>query len=178
MKNLRRTFAFYLGMLFFSILFYQCCDEESFEITGLEDLAVTDIATLSNDTISNQFSLTSLYEGDVVYETQHVDFISAAWATSCEYNYLNPIVDESLSVSFSQDLVYQGEIISSGTNVLNENLPGLAGNVLLDGVEIIFTQTLIDSVSIPTGDCTIQLTAMTTDSLELDLEATVFFRFN
>jgi len=178
MNKLKKSFLFYAGLFFLSILFYQCCTGE-FKITGSGEVSIYDITTTESDTISNEFIITTYFEGEIVLQENQVSLFQSAWATTCEYGAFNPIDEETISVSFSQDFTYQGNTISSGTNILDANFSGVVINLLgSEGIEFVFSSPFIDTVNFPNGDYEITISAETSDGIQIENKINTYFKFN
>lgn len=179
MNKLKKSFLFYFGLFFLSILFYQCCTGE-YKITGSGEASIFDITTSQSDTISNQFIISTSFEGEVVLQNENkVSLFQSAWATSCDYEAFNPIDEESILLSFSQDFIYLGNTISSGTNILDFNLNGLISNLFSnEGLEFHFTTAFINNVNFPNGDYEITISAETSDGIQIENRINTNFKFN
>lgn len=175
MKKLKKSLTFYFGLFFLSVMFYQCCGGE-YLISGIRDLNISEDGTARADTLSTGFMISTYLEGEVVSNENKVNLFQSAWATSCEYKNANPLIEESISLALSEDIVHDGIAIEKGTSILD--LEGVVITRYPQEIEIDVSNLFLDNASIPNGDYEITLSAETSDGLLLDSKVSTYFKFN
>jgi len=177
MKKISKSLRFYFGMIIFSIIFYQCCTEE-YRITGGGSLQITDSINSKSDTISNEFELYNYIDYEVVYENYNVGIITSSLALSCDVQFVNPLVQETIVLSFSNDIEYKSETILAGSNILDFDVE----EIFMDNYEgtlwFRFSKEFIEMTTIPNGEYIISLSGETADGLQFQNEVSTVFNFN
>jgi hypothetical protein len=168
MKKTYKSIQLFFSLAFLSILFYQCCDDNSFGIVGNGDLTIEDLNSNQSDTISNTFE---------IYNRSEVDVIN----TPCgNMRFINSILENSVQLTFSEDFEYNQNILAAGTDVLSLGAPTSEIElVVFDGdIQIVFKDEFIGRSSFGSDEYEITLNASTDDDVEIINSLRTYFNFN
>jgi len=170
---LRKGFLIYCLLFLFSVIIYSCCREE-ITITGSGELAIITLETGHEiDTIRGPFGLR--YSAEHIIAVAAVsEFLPTAHATSCEPTVVNPFVDEKFSLQVNRTLLYEGDTIWPGTNLLNvlEMGPSFLHWPYRD---FNFDQNVIGKTHLENGSITFTLNGETEDGLMLEVEKEIYW---
>jgi len=177
MQKIKKSIYVYLIAICFSVFFYQCCTDQ-YKITGAGELTIQDQNSSRVDTITGAFFIFNDLEFEVASHDFELGIINSTWATSCEINHINPIDEETIALTLSNDIEFNGELIPAGSNILDRNLEGINTSFYEATIMVIFSSDFLDNASIPNGAYTLNLSAETADQLLIQNEISTVFAFN
>lgn len=151
------------------ILFYQCNCGDSFRIIGSGSLSIKELHRKPTDTITTAFVVINHPEEAIV-------------RIPCgDQSYENSILENSVSISFSKDFLFNEDTITSGTNVLDIQTTNSEIELHLSEdigiIETIFHAKFIEQCNIPNGEYEVMLKAKTNDDIEIENTVKVYFKF-
>ena len=175
-KKLINTIKLYLTFLLVSIVLYSCCSD-TYQIRSFQSLS---IYNLNN----NQKNQENTVVGEFVIEAQFTDttpiasnfketFIQSAYATSCDEEYLNQLVNESLIIKLDKDFVYNGNTVNALSNLYE--IPQLKNNIVFgyNAIYINFLNEFIDNAIFENQEYTFTVYIETNDGLQLEKQISV-----
>ncbi len=169
MKKLVLSFIL---LLVLALTFESCCTD-TFRITGEGEMYAYDMAYESLDSIEGEFILSVQYQTTVVGYFNDFSLIPSAYATTCEKNFENMLVESSLKLSTDKAFVFDNSTIEADTDF--SFLDEIDVDIITDfgGVELTFTQDFIDKVNFQDTEMTFKIEIQTDDGLDLENEKTL-----
>ncbi len=124
MQKIKNLILFYCLILIIPIFIQACCNG-NIKIIGSRSMSVVDSTFLEIDTIKGEFDLLLELSSEVVSVGLN-PFLNAAYATSCDYDLENMIVEESIKLSCDKAFSFSNEMVEANSNFIN--LAGLKIN--------------------------------------------------
>lgn len=170
MKKIKSIFQFYLILMVSAIVFQSCCSE-NFRIIGNGELRIFDATALSGveaDTIRGSFFMEVEFEREMVFNWKELSLMSTAYATSCEPNFENALVETTMTLSCSKSFVYDGQTIAANTDF--SNIDELVVSVFADfgSISVLFDESFLGNVEFQNGEHVFTIAIETTDGLALE----------
>jgi hypothetical protein len=177
MKNkLLKAFIFYLSFMIVGVMINGCC-EQNYEIVGSGEFAAyVGYNNPSNyiDTIGGEFNLIADFEMRVTGLLNNNVLINNTLATSCKDNFLNMLLSEKTQLSINKPFDFEGQIIDSGTNILNLKHIMVHTDTMWGYVEVNFTADFMQNAKFDKGDHEFKIKAETSDGLFLENKTTIY----
>jgi len=177
MKNKVYTASkLYICYIIISIISYSCCDD-TYRIVGKGTFLAFDFddrhpmnETNSIDTITGTFLLLAQYEVILTSaDTFKTDFTTSAYATSCDEDYSNFLLKETLNLHTNKDFTFDGSIIPANSNLLD--IPEIYDAMQFgrySDVQIEFNADFLDKANFEKDEYIFNIYLETNDGLQLE----------
>ena len=180
-KRISHLVILYIFLLGSAVILQSCCDEESIRIIGDGDMSIynsdaNSTATFEDD-ITGSFAV-YLAPETVISDVTEFGFMNSAYAFSCDYNFANSIMPESLVLTCDKAFELGDMTIEAGTDLLvleGVETPGNNVSGIQDAL-ISFTETFTDQAVFEEAEYTFTINMSTDDGLDIANSASAFFR--
>lgn len=177
MKRVLQIAALYLAVGVVSVVVYSCCTKVH-QIIGLQFVEV-----YHTDTIYPR--LTDTVYGEIIIEVfadvanaGYMDmqgFMNSAYATSCEYEYINEFKPGTLRWTCNEPFTLNGNIIAAGQNIpIPEEVRIYDGYNFAPGFSFKVTQDFLDTAVFQRDWHTFTLHIETTDGRDFETSVKLF----
>lgn len=145
MKKFKKFLLFYFSFLFIAVIFScECIGPTSAEIIGNGTLEVRNSDfSLSDGIETGPFIVRIFPEVEYAENSPLFNLLNSAYASTCDPQFKNFIEGDKLTLSFDKTIVFQGEEIAPGTNILAFDIFNLPTR-LLGGETIFFDAEILD----------------------------------
>jgi len=174
--------AIIYAFLFGSAIFLQSCCDETIRIVGNGEMIIynSNINDPSNtdEHITGIFAVYSAPE-TVISNVAELVLMSSAFATSCDYDYANRLMQESIVLTCDRAFELGGMTIAAGTDLIGlEGVESLPSNNSIGNQDALvsFNDTFIDQVVFEETEYTFTINMSTNDGLAIVNSATAVFR--
>ena len=169
MRLFLKVIFIYILLLTVSISLQSCCTS-SHRIIGNGEVVAYDFEYNNineSDTISKEFNLEWALEFEMISDTRSFGIIQTAYATQkCDENYINNIIDSTISIVFDKDFTYDSVLVIAGTNILDVNDIDIELNVFYSHIGFSFGTKFINSAIFDNSLYEFKLKAKSNDNLE------------
>jgi len=173
--------AILYAFLFGSAIFLQSCCDETIRIVGNGEMIIYN--SNINDPSNAEGDITGTFAVYLAPETEISDvtvlgFMNSAYATSCDYDFANNIMQESLVLTCDKAFELGDITIAAGTDLIGlEGVESLPSNNSIGNQDalISFNDTFIDQVVFEETEYTFTINMSTNDGLDIVNSATAFF---
>lgn len=126
LKKLKFALKAYSLLALFSLVTYACCEQETFQLVGIESSILQDIDAQKiynsgeEALITGQFYAYVNFASEDVASLSDLSPISSTYAFSCPDPIINnPLIPASLKLHFDRDFIFDGDTVRAGT-LLND----------------------------------------------------------
>jgi len=155
MNKLKTLAFFYLFLFSISVILHSCCtDPEQVTLVAGGDITFRDqyvpISDVLTDVLIGQpFSMEASIE--LLFASNFISpaIMTSAYGLSCEREYQNSMLDDTLMLTCDSDFRYNGETIKAGQNF--SDLNGVFVSIYTTSIFINVTQDFIDNVEFTNG---------------------------
>lgn len=120
MRKLKSLVFIYILLLTLSVIVYSCCSEK-LQIIAIDRVFVQDDEFRELDSIHGEFTFQLHFRDQTVASLSDLSLINGAYATSCDYTYVNELLLSSLEIYCDQDIVHYNDTVFSGTDLITMN---------------------------------------------------------
>ncbi|WP_378181956.1 hypothetical protein [Aquimarina sp. SS2-1] len=178
-KKIITTVKLYVAFTLVSVIAYSCCPEQTFQLQSFESLEIFQLATQDIQdpvtTVTDEFTLLARF-GENTFTTATIDFnfITSAFATSCDNDtFLNRLNEESLVVSLDKEFIYDGNTIPANSNLIDITEIANKTEVFYDLIQITFLNDFLEKSQFENQEYTFTLYVETTDGFEFEKQVSV-----
>ena len=173
MKKIAQVSGILLFSLFIAVFFESCCTDK-YRIIGNGELVAYDSEYAQIETISTAFRLENRYDTEIAASSKSLGLINSAYATTCEYHYVNAITESSITLSADKDFIYKTDTIFANTDILSiEDLDFVYHQDWGPSVEIRFNDDFISNAIFEKSNYTFKLTSKSDNDLEFESEVSL-----
>ena len=127
------------------------------------------------DTVRTPFSLRASFETEIADAGLSLGLIQQAYATSCEYQYLNKLDISTLEITCDKAFQYDGNSIAAGENFSDISTLDIQSFEFYNAeLEILFPQAFLDNAVFESADHTFTLSVKTSNDLSLNNDASAY----
>lgn len=175
MKKMFKALLGIYGLIMISVFIQGCC-ESRYRITSVREMKAFETVVDSNgarninyiDTVKGVFGI-STDLNSVTAMQNNLSLINTCNAFSCKINYLNSILESSLSLTLDKPITFNNVTIPANTNLLEISNSGIDVNIskYYAGLSFTFTERFLNNATIPNGVYIFALTGKTDDGADL-----------
>lgn len=165
---------FFIGIPILLFLIYGCC-QHKYMITGEGEIILREFKsyTLLKDTINSAFYIEWRLEAEMANVEMYNNF--SLNATSCSYEYVNDIIQDSYFISCQTDFVFDGNIVKSGENFVHSgNIKFGSSPVGVHGILFDITDDFLSKAQFNKDFYIFNLAARTSDGIDLKGEFRIY----
>jgi hypothetical protein len=185
-KRLKALLGLYT-LIVISALVNGCCKGE-YRLTGFDYVTATETVIEPDSTVrymditkvTGEFRITANLQMEMA-SNNNLSLMNSSYALSCDYPTINPIAENSITISMDRGFVLNGDSIPPNTNLLIYNNSGIIKESYIDRysnrgpLEFVFTEDFFTNSILANGDYVFTIIALTEEGVKFESDIELEF---